>query len=86
MSLIQPTKAKRMHLLSADSFENTFGPKAQRKRPKLLFELNETKQEEDSDLPFTSFPSSEPAPEQTEEDTMKMFMESTMNKHSFSFF
>ncbi|KAI8898141.1 P-loop containing nucleoside triphosphate hydrolase protein [Globomyces pollinis-pini] len=29
-----PTEA-RMHLLEADPFDNTFGPKAQRKRPKL---------------------------------------------------
>ena len=81
VSLIQQPKARRMHLLSADSFENTFGPKAQRKRPKLMLELTQSKQDDD-ELPFTSFPSAEPAPEPTEEDTMQLFMESTLNKQS----
>ncbi|KAI8069998.1 NUC091 domain-containing protein [Gongronella butleri] len=36
MSLLQdPTKTSRMHILETDSFANTFGNKAQRKRPKL---------------------------------------------------
>ncbi|KAI8918978.1 NUC091 domain-containing protein [Powellomyces hirtus] len=36
MSLLtDPTKISRMQLLETDSFSNTFGPKAQRKRPKL---------------------------------------------------
>ncbi|KAI9303271.1 NUC091 domain-containing protein [Cunninghamella echinulata] len=36
MSLLQdPTKTGRMHILETDSFSNTFGSKAQRKRPKL---------------------------------------------------
>ncbi|KAI8393672.1 NUC091 domain-containing protein [Radiomyces spectabilis] len=36
MSLLQdPTKQGRMHILETDSFANTFGAKAQRKRPKL---------------------------------------------------
>lgn len=90
MSLIQTGKTRRMHLLSADSFENTFGPKAQRKKPKLTLELNETLNDNnEEDLPFTSFPSEEPAPEPTEEDTMQLFLQSTLNKHSlflFTFF
>ncbi|ORX42593.1 NGP1NT-domain-containing protein [Hesseltinella vesiculosa] len=36
MSLLQdPTKSSRMHILETDSFANTFGNKAQRKRPRL---------------------------------------------------
>ncbi|KAI8096430.1 NUC091 domain-containing protein [Halteromyces radiatus] len=36
MSLLQdPTSTSRMHILETDSFSNTFGNKAQRKRPKL---------------------------------------------------
>ncbi|KAJ3160127.1 GTPase required for pre-60S ribosomal subunit nuclear export and maturation [Geranomyces michiganensis] len=36
MSLLtDPTKISRMQLLETDSFSNTFGPKSQRKRPKL---------------------------------------------------
>ncbi|KAJ3312634.1 GTPase required for pre-60S ribosomal subunit nuclear export and maturation [Boothiomyces sp. JEL0838] len=37
LGLVQdlPTQQARMHLLEADPFDNTFGPKAQRKRPKL---------------------------------------------------
>ncbi|KAJ3190259.1 GTPase required for pre-60S ribosomal subunit nuclear export and maturation [Gaertneriomyces sp. JEL0708] len=36
MSLLtDPTKISRMSLLETDSFSNTFGPKAQRKRPKV---------------------------------------------------
>ncbi|KND01322.1 uncharacterized protein SPPG_03136 [Spizellomyces punctatus DAOM BR117] len=36
MSLLtDPTKVSRMQLLETDSFANTFGPKAQRKKPKL---------------------------------------------------
>ncbi|KAI8344222.1 NUC091 domain-containing protein [Chlamydoabsidia padenii] len=36
MSLLQdPTSTSRMHILETDTFSNTFGNKAQRKRPKL---------------------------------------------------
>ncbi|KAJ3416466.1 Nucleolar GTP-binding protein 2 [Chytridiales sp. JEL 0842] len=35
--LTDPAKAARMHILEVDKFTNTFGPKAQRKRPKLKF-------------------------------------------------
>ncbi|KAJ3120205.1 GTPase required for pre-60S ribosomal subunit nuclear export and maturation [Physocladia obscura] len=36
MSLLQDSaKTSRMHMLEVDPFQNTFGPKAQRKRPKL---------------------------------------------------
>jgi nuclear GTP-binding protein len=36
MSLLQDsTKHSRMHILETDSFGNTFGSKAQRKKPKL---------------------------------------------------
>ncbi|TPX63597.1 hypothetical protein SpCBS45565_g06513 [Spizellomyces sp. 'palustris'] len=36
MSLLtDPTKVSRMQMLETDSFANTFGPKAQRKKPKL---------------------------------------------------
>ncbi|KAG1229385.1 hypothetical protein G6F68_019390 [Rhizopus microsporus] len=36
MSLLQDsTKHTRMHILDTDSFGNTFGSKAQRKKPKL---------------------------------------------------
>ena len=33
--VIESEKDKHMHLLDADPFNHTFGPKAQRKRPKL---------------------------------------------------
>lgn len=36
MSLLQDsTKHTRMHILETDTFQNTFGAKAQRKKPKL---------------------------------------------------
>lgn len=36
MSLLQDAeKHSRMHILETDTFENTFGGKAQRKKPKL---------------------------------------------------
>lgn len=36
MSLLQdPTKQGRMHILDTESFSNTFGGKAQRKKPKV---------------------------------------------------
>lgn len=36
MSLLQDSeKQSRMHILETDTFENTFGGKAQRKKPKL---------------------------------------------------
>lgn len=36
MSLLQDsTKHSRMHILETDTFSNTFGSKAQRKKPKL---------------------------------------------------
>ncbi|KAI8849280.1 NUC091 domain-containing protein [Chytridium lagenaria] len=35
--LVDSTKVSRMHLLETDPFANTFGPKAQRKKPKLSF-------------------------------------------------
>ena len=33
--VIEDQKEKHMHLLDADPFNQTFGPKAQRKKPKL---------------------------------------------------
>ena len=33
--LSEPSKAKRMNLLTTESFQDTFGPKKRRKRPKL---------------------------------------------------
>ncbi|KAJ3195674.1 GTPase required for pre-60S ribosomal subunit nuclear export and maturation [Irineochytrium annulatum] len=35
--LVDNAKTTRMHLLETDPFSNTFGPKAQRKKPKLSF-------------------------------------------------
>ncbi|KAH7816107.1 putative nucleolar GTP-binding protein 2 [Monocercomonoides exilis] len=82
MSLIQPGKTRRMHLLSADSFENTFGPKAQRKRPKLSFTLNEQDKsaEEESELPFMSVPKKDLQSSADEDDSISLFVKSAMTK------
>ncbi|KAK2964260.1 putative Nucleolar GTP-binding protein 2 [Blattamonas nauphoetae] len=54
MSLIKPEKQKRMDLLSADSFANTFGPKSQRKRPNISFDIptDAPPTENPAELPF----------------------------------